>query len=180
MSRNFIVYQSRNRQTGTQMYMYDMRHADAAPVKAGLEKAGKKAVTKRYIAFCQDHAQFIEFDEHYFAGQAIAWPAGDPNRAETLKPWCTVCTAMYKEGKKVAKDGAPKAATPQAPVAKAPEPAPSNGKRTSSKSDNATATRKANAQKAPGPVVTKEPVAPPVAVVEPVPAKRGRRPAVKA
>lgn len=179
MSKNFIVYQSRNRQTGTAMHMYDMRHVDAAPVKAALAKGGT-VIDKRYVAMCLDHKQVIQFDEHYPAGQAIAWPAGDASRPETLKPWCTDCTAMFAKGEKVAKDGA--VAKPAAVTAPEPPqaPAPTNGKRTSTKKENTQRNRAARATQEPGPVVAKTPE--PVPSVEPVPAavpaKRGRKPAV--
>ena len=75
MSRNFVVYESRNRMTGTLMQMLDTKHADAP-------KESRNGA--RYIALCVEHKFVVRFAEHYPAGRAIAHP----------DEWCKECKVM--------------------------------------------------------------------------------------
>lgn len=82
MSRNFIVYQSRNRFTGTLMQTLDTKHADSTiPFSKD----------KRYRALCVEHKTQVAFAEHYPAGRAIAHP----------DEWCKKCQAMIAKGTKL-------------------------------------------------------------------------------
>lgn len=76
MSRNFIVYQSRNQLTGTLTRMYDTKHVDC-PAK--IRDAGQ-----RYIAMCVEHQTIKRFSVHYDAGRAIAH----------VDEWCKSCVNM--------------------------------------------------------------------------------------
>lgn len=83
MSRNAIVYQSRNRITGTMCQTIDTRHADSdIPFDA------KKG---RYAARCVEHNKVVHFTEHYPAGRAIAH----------VDEWCAKCQRMIASGKRI-------------------------------------------------------------------------------
>ena len=83
VSRNFVVYASRNRLTGTLTRTLDTRHPDS-DVKFNVKKG-------RYIAECVEHKTRVFFAEHYHAGRAIAH----------VDEWCNKCKAMIAAGKKV-------------------------------------------------------------------------------
>lgn len=155
MARNAIVYESRNRLTGTLMRTIDTRHPDVAKLNPPLPKRTKAQEGKRYAAMCVEHKTTVFFDEHYPAGRAIAH-SGDQVKDEAgTQGWCPKCVLMVKENKP--KITAPKAAsTPSAVKAPAKTPAAkSNGKRTSNKTANRQASRRAAVAAAPGPVVTR-------------------------
>jgi hypothetical protein len=84
MSRNFIVYQSRNRATGTLCQTLDTKH-----VKSDIAFDAKRG---RYAARCVEHNKTVFFAEHYPAGRAIAHPA----------EWCKKCEKLFDAGKRVA------------------------------------------------------------------------------
>lgn len=82
MARNYIVYQSRNRITGTLCQTLDTKHADSdLPFIA----------EKRYAARCVEHNKVVRFKEHYFAGRAIAH----------VDEWCPRCKTLKAKGKRV-------------------------------------------------------------------------------
>lgn len=83
MAKNFIIYQSRNRLTGTLTQTLDLRHKDNDGVKA--------PKNQRYAARCVEHKKVVFFDEHYFAGRAIAH----------VNEWCPKCKAMQAKGTKI-------------------------------------------------------------------------------
>lgn len=149
MARNAIVYESRNRLTGTLMRTIDSRHPDAAKLNPPLPKRTKAQEGHRYAAQCVDHKVTVFFQEHYPAGRAIAHSADAVKDEAGTQGWCPKCVAMAKEGKKVTKAKVEAPAATKAPVAK------SNGKRTSNKTANRQASRRAAAAAAPGPVVTR-------------------------
>lgn len=92
MAKNFIIYQSRNRQTGTLMQTLDLRHADCPPVVA--KQAQKEMPGARYAARCVEHGSIQLFEEHYPAGRAIAHPADAKRNAEDRENgWCPGCVA---------------------------------------------------------------------------------------
>lgn len=82
MSRNFTVYQSRNRETGTLTRMHDTKHKDSPKFLAD---------GPRYIALCVEHKVMKRFDSHYEAGRAIAH----------VTEWCKPCVAMVKKNQKL-------------------------------------------------------------------------------
>jgi len=84
LSRNFVVYESRNRLTGTLTQTLDTRHPDST-IKFDAKKG-------RYVARCVEHNKNVFFQEHYHAGRAIAH----------VDEWCTKCIAMIAAGKRVA------------------------------------------------------------------------------
>lgn len=138
MSRNAIVYQSRNRLTGTLMYTVDGKHKEAAEVMKPFPKATKADASKRYFAVCVEHKTVARFDEHYPAGRAIAHP----------DEWCNKCKEMIAKGTKVKAPNAV-AKTP----AKAVAAAPAKGKRTSSAAANKATRKRAKAAQKPSEVV---------------------------
>lgn len=82
MSRNFVVYQSRNRMTGTLCQTLDTKHtASTLPYN---EK-------KRYAARCVEHGKTVLFADHYDAGRAIAH----------VDEWCKKCVKLIAQGKRV-------------------------------------------------------------------------------
>ena len=86
MAKNAIVYQSRNRLTGTLTQTIDTKHKDSE------KETGLKFISgKRYAARCVEHKAVIRFDEHYPAGRAIAH----------VDEWCKRCIAMVAKGIKV-------------------------------------------------------------------------------
>jgi hypothetical protein len=94
MSRNFVVYESRNRLTGTLTQMLDTKHADAAKLKL--------PDGARYIALCVEHKTAVRFAEHYPAGRAIAH----------VDEWCKDCQSMIAKKQSVrGANQAPKAPT---------------------------------------------------------------------
>jgi hypothetical protein len=151
MARNFTIYDSRNRMTGTRCVTLDLRHADATPAVVSAAKG------KRYAAMCVEHKSTIFFDEHYPAGRAIAH----------VDEWCKQCQAMIAKGEKLAKS--PTSAAPVVAAPAAIQAAP-RGKRTSNAKANVATQRKAAASRK----------ASDVKVVAPVAAKRGRKPKVTA
>jgi hypothetical protein len=82
MSRNYVVYQSRNRLTGTLTQTLDTKHKDSTLSSDG----------GRYVAKCVEHDVLIRFDEHYPAGRAIAH----------VDEWCKECKKMLAKGIKLA------------------------------------------------------------------------------
>lgn len=82
MSRNFVVYESRNRMTGTLTQMLDSKHADCP-------KDARNGA--RYIALCVEHKTIVRFAEHYPAGRAIAH----------VDEWCKECKAMIAKKQSV-------------------------------------------------------------------------------
>lgn len=82
MSKNYIVYQSRNRETGTLCQTLDTKHADSDL---------KFDASLRYAARCVEHNKVVRFKEHYFAGRAIAH----------VSEWCKRCQNMIAKGVKV-------------------------------------------------------------------------------
>jgi hypothetical protein len=111
MAKNFVIYESRNRLTGTLMRTLDLKHADCPPE---IQTAAKG---KRYAATCVDHNKIVFFDEHYPAGRAIAH-SGEAKRTPDDKEngWCPRCVTMVGKGDKVARPAKVEAAP--APVAK--------------------------------------------------------------
>lgn len=89
MSKNFVVYQSRNRLTGTLCRTLNTKHA--ASTIAFKPKT-------RYVAECVEHKTRVSFSEHYAAGRAIAH----------VNEWCKKCQAMIKDGRKVVNKSAMK------------------------------------------------------------------------
>lgn len=83
MSRNFIVYQSRNRLTGTLTRTLDTKHADCP---SEIREAGE-----RYIALCVEHKSIKRFASHYDAGRAIAH----------VDEWCKKCINMIAKNQKL-------------------------------------------------------------------------------
>lgn len=83
MSRNFVVYASRNRLTGTLTRTLDTMHRDS-DTQYNVKKG-------RYIAECVEHKTRVYFAEHYHAGRAIAH----------VDEWCKKCIVMIAAGKKV-------------------------------------------------------------------------------
>lgn len=153
MSRNAVVYESRNRLTGTLMRMIDLKHAGAAKEMEGFPKASKADATKRYVAVCVEHKTVARFDEHYPAGRAIAHP----------DEWCSKCQTMIKDGKPKIKAPAAAGTTPvakaPAKTAKAKTPGKaktSSGARTSDKRENLARNRAHDEQTKPGPVIVVE------------------------
>lgn len=169
MAANAIVYESRNRETGTLCQTIDTRHADAA--KLGLPKRPKGNETDRYAARCVEHKSVVFFAEHYPAGRAIAHTS----------EWCAGCKAMIDKGAEKFKDGSKGAAPRTRPVptatrpasssraaasqpstraassTKTTAPAKSNGKVTSDKKENTQRNRKAAEQRKPSEVTTRSP-----------------------
>lgn len=82
VSKNFVVYQSRNRMTGTLCQTLDTKHA--ASTLPFNEK-------KRYAARCVEHGKTVLFAEHYDAGRAIAH----------VDEWCPRCRKLIAQGKRV-------------------------------------------------------------------------------
>jgi hypothetical protein len=101
MSRNAIVYQSRNRFTGTLTQTIDTKHPDCETL------TGLKFIKgKRYAFRCVEHKTVGRTDEHYVAGRAIAH----------VDEWCKRCQQMIAKGTKLANKkamitGAPSAKT---------------------------------------------------------------------
>jgi hypothetical protein len=141
MARNFTIYDSRNRQTGTRCVTLDLRHADATPAVV------KAAGGKRYAAMCVEHKSTVFFDEHYPAGRAIAH----------VDEWCKPCQVMISKGEKIAK--APAVSAPVVAAPAAIESAPS-GKRTSNAKSNVATQRKAAASRKPSEVKATTPKSP--------------------
>ena len=83
VARNFIVYQSRNRLTGTLTQTLDTRHAES-DIPFNVKKG-------RYAARCVEHKTTVFFQEHYHAGRAIAH----------VDEWCKKCQGMIAKGTKV-------------------------------------------------------------------------------
>lgn len=83
MARNAIVYQSRNRLTGTLTQTIDTMHKDS-PLPYNARKG-------RYAARCVEHNATVFFTEHYPAGRAIAH----------VDEWCKRCITMIAAGKKL-------------------------------------------------------------------------------
>lgn len=107
MAKNFVIYESRNRLTGTLMRTLDLRHNECPPqVKKAAEKEMPGA---RYAAMCVEHAATTLFEEHYPAGRAIAhpdeWCAGCQAHLKAEKPKVTAATseAYMKEFRAAAK-----------------------------------------------------------------------------
>jgi len=82
MSRNFIVYQSRNRLTNTLTQTLDTKHPESE-IKFDAKRG-------RYAARCVEHKSVAYFSEHYPAGRAIAH----------VDEWCKKCRIMLAEGKR--------------------------------------------------------------------------------
>lgn len=141
MSRNAIVYESRNRLTGTLMRTVDTKHPGA--LELALPKRPKGQETFRYAALCVEHKKVVFFAEHYPAGRAIAHP----------DEWCEKCIAMIAANKKLPTTRNGQAAvTPPVVLPVAAKPAVAT-KRTSSRQGNRAARRRQAAQQVPGPVV---------------------------
>lgn len=83
LSRNFVVYASRNRLTGTLTRTLDTRHKDS--------DVAYNAKKGRYIAECVEHKTRVYFDSNYHAGRAIAH----------VDEWCKKCVAMAAAGRRV-------------------------------------------------------------------------------
>lgn len=151
MAQNAIVYESRNRLTGTLMRTIDTRHQDAAKLNPPLGKRPKGQEAFRYAAQCVDHKVTVFFQEHYPAGRAIAH-SGDSKSADGTGGWCAKCVEMVKLGKKVER---PK--TDAKPVTPAATTKTSTTKRTSDKKANRQAQRKAAEAQKPSEVTTRQP-----------------------
>jgi hypothetical protein len=67
----YIVYKSRNRQTGTLTTMHDTKHPDNKfPI-----------IEERYVVTCTEHETVARFAKHLDAGAALANPG----------QWCKAC-----------------------------------------------------------------------------------------
>jgi hypothetical protein len=103
----FMVYSTKNRETGTLIELYDTQHP---------ENAGRFEGALRWAIYCVEH-----HEEAYYEKQGMAFPA--MTRPHT---WCKSCKDMKEKGEKLPltrKSEAPKAQSAAKPPAQ-PKPEP--------------------------------------------------------